>query len=380
MPQSQDWLLQRPQGFSPSDLTLRRPVYNQPMRATLVLLVTAAAIWAACNLDEQRASAPEPDADQLDTISNRIAALETAVSDPTSVPTPAPISTATRTPRPTVAPAPIVTPTAAPAPIAVLPTSIPAGRQDICYRALPVQQSLLNKFPGPDLCAAITVGELFRLQELEVRAEGHLLKRDDFADMPNLKRLEVSTDLYGLSPDVFHALSGLKDLELLFRLDANQSLQIGQLSGVPPGLETFTLIIRTYSGDDEQPRLVALPADMFAPVSRIEHLRIYLDSGRGHCLRFDPRTLSGLSYVESLSVGGGNGIWPMPKDLFADLESLEALELDGPSCRRDGDRFERDYDEGGRHRLYFPVLETLLKMADYCGDTNYCEAVGLIDR
>ena len=306
---------------------------------------------------------------------------------PTSLPAPSPTTTLfvpTAVQSPIASPPVRVTPTAVPK-SAVAPTSTPLpASQDICYRAIPVQDALLDVFPGPDLCGAITVGELYRLQDLEVYASrtADVLQRGDFAGMPNLLSLGVETDLYGLAPDVFHELSALSVLYLEFELLAGESLPAGLLSGLPSGLTTLILAIDTSTDDDEGARLMQLPPDLFASAPRLEQLDIRLESDRGHCLAFDRRTLAGLTKLEFMSVKGGHGLWPVPPGLFADVDSLEVFELDGRPCKRadDGVGFERDYSEHGLHRLYFPSLPTLLRMADYCGDSGYCEAAGLIEE
>ncbi len=285
---------------------------------------------------------------------------------------------AAETPPPTPSPLPAATP--APVPTATLtPTPLPTGREDICYRALPVQESLLDEFSGPDLCAAITVGELFRLKELEVKAKGYSLRRTDFSDMPNLKSLGVSSNIDGLAPDVFHELTGLEDLRIELHLQGNQAIPTGLLSGLPPSLKELDLRITAYREDDERAQLVTIHNGLLDTATGIERLKIYLDGG-SHCLKLDPGALTGLSRLEHLALMAGNGIWPIPRELFADLTALESLKLDGPSCRRQDDKYECNYDDGGQHRLYFPTLDVLLKMADYCSNYGYCEAVGLTEQ
>ena len=338
------------------------------MKSVLAIVLVLSVAFTACGGQDEPEISPASDADRLDAISQRIAVIETAVAaqSPPTTQTAVPIATPRPTPEPTSPP-----PT---------PTPPPDTGQDICFRALPVQRALIDQFSGPDLCSAITIGELFRLEELEVGAKGYPLRKADFANMPNLRTLELAADVDGLTPDVFHELSGLRQLQLYVYLDADQQLPAEALVGLPSGLETLRFTVLTSSDEEYRGRLVDLPADLFAAASGIEHLTVHLRSDYGRCLRFDSKMLAGLSRLETLSVGGGNGVWPMPRELFADLESLETLELDGPSCRREDDRFERNYEEDGRHRLYFPSVETLLEVADYCNDYGYCEAVGLIEQ
>ena len=183
------------------------------MRIILAILIMALVVGTACSDAGKPEVESNPAADQLNAIIQRIEALGTAAA----VPTPEPLQTATSTPPSTpVATAtapPIMAPTetALPTPTpADTPTPIPVGRQDICYRALPVQEALINKFSNTYLCAAIQVAELFRITDLYIDSEGYLLKRADFVGMPNLKELSVETDLEGLAPDLFHDLSGLE--------------------------------------------------------------------------------------------------------------------------------------------------------------------------
>ena len=331
-------------------------------------------VGAACNDAGKPEVEPSPSADQLNAIIQRIEALETAAA----APSPEPIQTATRTPPPTPVAAatasPIMAPTATapptPAPTAILsPTPIPVDRQDICYRALPVQGALLNKFSDTYLCAAVQLGELFRITELRVEARGHLLKRTDFTDMPNLKLLEVETDLEGLAPDVFHSLSGLSGLRLTFDMyySNGKTLPSDLLNGLPSGLEWLELRIVQPPSDDNEKQAIELPSDLFSSVTHIKRLGISLSSsGRGWHLQFGPRTLAGLSRLESLNLRGP--LAAIPRELFTDLESLEMLELSNTSV------------SGGPHTLYLPTLEMLLKFGKYCNDTNFCVAGGTIEQ
>ena len=344
------------------------------MRIILAILIMALVVGIACNDAGKPEVEPSPAADQLNTIIQRIEALETAAA----APSPEPIQTTSSTPPPTpVATAtapPIMAPTATapptPAPTATLsPTPIPVGREDICYRALPVQDALLNKFSDTYLCAAVQLGELFRITELRVEARGHLLKRTDFADMPNLKQLEVGTDLEGLAPDVFHSLSGLSGLRLTFDMyySNGETLPSDLLNGLPSGLEWLELrIVQPPSGDNEK-QAIDLPSDLFSSVPHIKRLAISLSgSGRGWHLEFGPRTLAGLSNLESLELRGP--LAAIPHELLADLQSLEMLTLSNTAVF------------GGPHILYFPTVEMLVKFGKYCNDTDFCVTGGIIEQ
>ena len=243
------------------------------------------------------------------------------------------------------------------------------GRQDICYRALPVQDALLNKFSDTYLCSAVQLGELFRITELDVKARGHLLKRTDFTDMPNLKLLEVETDLEGLAPDVFHSLSGLSGLRLTFDMyySNGETLPSDLLNGLPSGLEWLELrLIQPPSGDNEK-QAIDLPSDLFSSVPHIKRLAISLSSsGRGWHLEFGPRTMAGLSNLESLELRGP--LAAIPRELLADLQSLEMLTLSNTAVF------------GGPHILYFPTVEMLVKFGKYCNDTDFCVTGGIIEQ
>ena len=354
------------------------------MRIILAIIIMALVVGTACNDAGKPEVEPSPAAAELNTIIQRIEALETAAA----APSPEPIQTASSTPPPTPAPTattppimaptaiapPIIAPTATalptPAPTATLsPTPIPVGREDICYRALPVQDALLNKFSDTYLCAAVQLGELFRITELRVEARGHLLKRTDFADMPNLKQLEVGTDLEGLAPDVFHSLSGLSGLRLTFDMyySNGETLPSDLLNGLPSGLEWLELrIVQPPSGDNEK-QAIDLPSDLFSSVPHIKRLAISLSgSGRGWHLEFGPRTLAGLSNLESLELRGP--LAAIPRELLADLQSLEMLTLSNTAVF------------GGPHILYFPTVEMLVKFGKYCNDTDFCVTGGIIEQ
>ena len=196
-----------------------------------------------------------------------------------------------------------------------------------------------------------------------------MLKRTDFTDMPNLKQLEVETDLEGLAPDVFHSLSGLSGLRLTFDMyySNGETLPSDLLNGLPSGLEWLELrIIQPPSGDNEK-QAIDLPSDLFSSVPHIKRLAISLSgSGRGWHLEFGPRTLAGLSNLESLELRGP--LAAIPRELLADLQSLEMLTLSNTAVF------------GGPHILYFPTVEMLVKFGKYCNDTDFCVTGGIIEQ
>ncbi len=87
------------------------------------------------------------------------------------------------------------------------------GKSDlgyICDYSIGMQYALLRAY-NMELCRAIHVSELYRLEALEV---GHPdFRADDFANMPNLKSLSLST--LELPNDVFRHLSGLTNLKMV---------------------------------------------------------------------------------------------------------------------------------------------------------------------
>ena len=335
------------------------------MKIIFAILIMGLVVGTACSDADQPEFEPPVAADQINAILQRIEAIETAAADPAPEPTP----TATLTPPPT--PLPVQTETVPPtaAPTATLsPTPIPVGRQDICYRSLPVQEALINKFSNTYLCAAIQVAELFRITELNIEAEGYPLKRTDFADMPNLKRLDVDTDLGEWAPDAFHDLSGLVHLRLNFDVfdSSLTTLPEDSFSGLPSGLMQLEFTISPRHSDWDEKQAIEFPSDLFASVPHLKHLVIYLNNnGRGAHLELDPQALSGLSQLESLNLRGPLGA--IPREMFADLASLKDLQL--------AYSFSRD-----PHILYFPTLEMVLKFSEYCSrNSDICVVGGLLN-
>ena len=322
------------------------------MKRIVAVLILAFVVVTACNDAEKPEVEPPVAPDQLNAIIQRIEALETVAA----APSPEPIRTATETPL--LTPAPTETAPSTPAPTATLsPTPIPVGRQDICYRALPVQEALLGKFSNVNLCAAVQVRELFRITELQsnerIEAQGHLLKRTDFTDLPNLKQLDVETDLEGLAPDVFHSLSGLEYLHLTFHIpySIRKTLPADLLNGLPSGLLGLELRLEPSSEWTEN-QAIELPSDLFASVPHLTLLEIYLDSNdRGPYLEFDSQSLSGLIILKSLSLQGP--LSAIPREMFADLVSLDKFELGNTV-------------NDTPHILYFPTRLMMLKFEEHC--------------
>ena len=315
-------------------------------------------------------------------LERRIAVLESSpLPVQTSVPpTPASPAPTAAAPIPTAAPAPTTVPASAPAMPA--PTAAPSpssGRRDICYRSIPVQNALLGTLPGPGLCAAINVGELFRLERLQVNTEGRAIQRSDFADLVNLRHLEITgTAVAALAPDLFHDLISLESLRIEVDLEPNATLPPGALLGLPSSVESLVLMVDPHP-DDVRRRAVRMPDDLFVSTPRLVTLVMRLDGSRyDHCLEVGSGTFSGLHRLVELRIEvGGYGVRPLPKDVFGDLWSLERLEFDKRPCRRDGDTFETDHE--GLHQVYLPTLEALLQVADYC-KSYYCEVVGLTEE
>ncbi len=143
-----------------------------------------------------------------------IAAAATPISATRALPTPraTPTVAATPTPMPTakMSPTPRATPTAEPESLIIRrptpthqptatvgPTQTPAPTPwpmsdtgDICYRSPAVQYSLMQKL-NVNLCQAITIGELFRL-EGSLSIEDITLHPQDLEGLVNLKELRLS--------------------------------------------------------------------------------------------------------------------------------------------------------------------------------------------
>lgn len=337
---------------------------DETMRLILSILVMVLVAGMACQDVQTPDDGPDASSDQFNAIVQRIEALETAAA----IPEPEPMETPALAPSPTPFPVRRATVPPTPAPTAIpSPTPIPVGRGDICYRSLPVQEALIDKFSNTYLCAAVQVAELFRITELDIEADGYLLKRNDFADMPNLKRLDLDIALGSLTPDLFHDLSGLERLYLgISVFDTGLSaLPADLLSGLPPSLIALNLGIG-MSSDWNENQALELPADMFASVPRLKHLGISFGSqGGGVHLKLDPQTLSGLNLLESLGLGGSFAA--IPREAFADLESLEELDL-YYSVSRDP------------HILYFPTSEMVLKFREFCRrNSDICVVGGTIE-
>ena len=91
----------------------------------------------------------------------------------------------------------------------------PPRRGDICGRSIPMQNYLSDQH-NTRFCRAVDIGELYR-QESMVLARGvPELRPTDFADLPNLKHLELlhNGPLLPLRSGFFVHLGGLEYLEL----------------------------------------------------------------------------------------------------------------------------------------------------------------------
>ena len=270
------------------------------------------------------------------------------------------------------------------------PTPPSVGRRDICYRALAVQKTLLDKFGGPDLCAAISVGELYRLEELSID-DGRDLRREDFADMLNLRFLRLSFVGDNLPADVFSELTGLKSLDL----------RVNDLSALPPGgfvgvngLESLEVSVRLGGGDvhsaglfeglsglqslelviypepsDDKSVVVLLPDDLFSGAPNLQNLEVYVDGSYGACVDLSPGTFNGLAGLETLHVTGAY-IGEVPHGVFEDQVALNELELSYP-CPDDEGR----QDE---YEVYVVNYEVAFRLGDSCGP--YCVIAGVVDE
>ena len=243
------------------------------------------------------------------------------------------------------------------------------NREDICYRALPVQEALLDKFTNINLCRAVGIEELFRLERLTVEAIG-TLSRTDFADMPNLRRLEIRhkpnnihTDSLLLGADALHDLTGLESLSLHLNLTANSTTQIPALDLLPPNLKSLELYVSVRTDGTRWPDVVA-PPDMLASTPNLERLLLSV----GGCAQFHADALAGLNRLIHLEMPNGSN--PLPDGLFRDLVSLAELRVSNNLCT-DGT------EEGWQRRvIILPTHEVLARLEDLCwsGDTR-CEVL-----
>ena len=248
--------------------------------ALLLLLAALSLLLLACaNTPADDPSASEDRLDELAAdnarLESTIAAMQAAQrsADAATVTTSAPTATPTPTPTPTTAatPTPTLRPTVTP----------PPDTGNICYRTPEVQQAILDTL---DIvaCRVVTAAELFRIQELP-RIEARAFKPGDFADLPNLYQLEISSETLP-EPAIFDGLSGLTVLD--FRIDSE-----GQS--------------------------VALPPAMFASLPQLEGLALSC-----YC-RMSADTLDGLPTLQGLSVRYATVYTPHALDSLGSLQYLE---------------------------------------------------------
>ena len=274
------------------------------------------------------------------------------------------------------------------------PTPPIVGRRDICNRAIAMQRALLDEFDGPDLCAAISVGELYRLQELSISRSIDYerdFRREDFADMPNVSFLHLVFLGDKLPADVFSELTELRKLRL----------KVNKLSALPPGgfvgveeLESLEVSVRLRDGDvhsaglfeglsglrtlrlsidpdhsDGERIVVLLPDDLFRGVPNLQNLDIYVDGSQGTCVDLTPRTFKGLTVLETLRLTEAY-IRETPRSVLEDQVELNALELSYP-CPDDEGR----QDE---YEVYVANYEVAFRLGDSCGP--YCVIAGVVDE
>ena len=91
----------------------------------------------------------------------------------------------------------------------------PPRRGDICGRSIPMQNYLLDQH-NTRFCRAVDIGELYRQESMVLARRVPELRPTDFADLPNLKHLELLHDgpLLPLRSGFFVHLGGLEYLEL----------------------------------------------------------------------------------------------------------------------------------------------------------------------
>lgn len=242
------------------------------------------------------------------------------------------------------------------------------GTVDVCYRAAPVQEAIFNsirRYP----CGVVLKRVLWEMEELRVDAEDEwLLRRSDFADMPNIRRVTLSkVGLDGLPPDLLHDLTGLRELELELMLSPGEELPEDVLSGVPPSVEQFTLYLSKRAQDpSEGNRTVTLPSGMFSHLTELETLGVGFNE-HGSCMALQQGTLMGLSRLTSLSFGGP--VEQLPRRTLSDLFRLDHIGF-SPAGACGGE---------GIHQIYVPDESMMFRLRKAC-EGNGCEVVGLIDE
>lgn len=194
--------------------------------AALLLMAALSLLLLAC------ADAPAADNARLDALAADNARLESTIAAMQAAQSAA---AATPTPRPTVTPTP--------------------ETGNICYRTPEVQQAILYTL-GIEACQVVTPAELFRLRKLSgIHADA--FKPGDFADLPNLYQLVISTDTLP-EPAVFDGLTGLVGLTLTIPTDSPPLALPSAMFATLPHLEQLSLSCSCHMAADTLDGLPAL--------------------------------------------------------------------------------------------------------------------------
>ena len=166
--------------------------------------------------------------------------------------------------------------------------SVDTPRAGICGRTPEVQERLIEDLKIAS-CRVINADELYRVRKFSVGFQ--TVAPGDFADMPNLRVLGLSTGESGLPAGIFEGLTGLE-----------------------------LLTINTPTSGPTEP----LPHGTFSELSNLKQLSLQTGAG---WIQLDPETLAGLSNLEVLALGSVDSIAP---DTFAMVPALRALEFRYP--------------------------------------------------
>ncbi len=232
---------------------------------------------------------------------------------------------------------------------------------DICYRGISMQEALIRKFMGPNLCAAIRTGELFRIEELRVDATG--LEADDFEHMPNLHDLELSYSGTATPTALFTHLPQLQQL----RISGPPSILHPDFFAGLPNLDTLRIEVRVPNDPEGEPRRTfMLSGRVFSALPNLKSLGITV-SGlyRGGCIELHPGAFQGLRTLESLTLRQYTN--SPPRETFRDLTSLTQLDLGSPCADPDGQRRTLE--------IYVANYEIAARLDHSCGA---CTIVGLL--
>lgn len=312
------------------------------------------------------------------------ASPEPAAAAPTQIPAASGSAVATPGARPTVS-----------APSIAQASSSDMGR-NICYRAIGVQQAIFDRVDGPELCAAISVGELYRLRGLSVRVDngpGNALRREDFADMPNLTHLgleiyedddhemvygELPTDVFAeltalqvlgissgnpkpLGKAAFASLPTLEELSVTTVIKEDEALPSQSFNGL--SADSLSLKIhKRYDDDTEQEyRRFTLPNDLFSGSQDLRNLHIGIDTGGSYdCVDLGEKTFAGLTGLEVLVIDAH--VRRIPFRAFEDLTELNVLQVG--ACY--------DYNTGNQveHEIYVADYEVALRLLNECDNCS----------